>query len=94
MERQIKKTIRLTNQEFKKVEYFLNLENVNFSDFTRAKILNHKIKNLNELEKINQIKKIGNNINQIAKKLNQNDFKNELNLLIQLKKISENLEKI
>lgn len=97
MLKNIKKTIRFNKQELKKIETEIGeLNNIKFSEFCRSKILGKNItinKNIN-IQKIYQLKKIGNNINQIAKRINQKNLENEIEILEVLKKIEDEIIKL
>jgi len=89
-----KKTIRFDDDELQKINEIIAPHNIKFSEFARSAILNKKIKSKIEIEFIYQIKKIGTNLNQIAKALNQNNFRNEVELLEQLFKIETQLKNL
>jgi len=92
--RNILKTLRFTSDENKKINDLLILHNIKFSDYARSKILNLKIKTNIEIDYIYQIKKIGTNINQIAKKINQNNSSEKIELLEKLLDIENQLKKL
>jgi hypothetical protein len=100
MKREIKKTIRFNLDEFSKVEEHLKNECMNFSDFARSKILNHEFKKLSEIEnihksdaeKIKAINSYGNNLNQIAKQLNEMNLKKQVPNFEKLLKILIDIE--
>jgi len=70
LEKDIRKTIRFSEDEFSKVEEKLNEHNLTFAEFARGAILNKKVKTKLTQSYIFQLQKIGNNLNQIAKNLN------------------------
>jgi len=70
MPKNIRKTIRFSDDEFAEIELKLNEHNLTFAEFARGAILNKKIKTKLTLDYIYHLQKIGNNLNQIAKSLN------------------------
>ena len=73
----IKKTVRFSETEFTEIEQKLIEHQLTFSEYARSALLDKKIHSKNNIESIYQNKKIieelnriGNNINQIAKSLN------------------------
>ena len=88
MKKEIRKTIRFSIDEFNNVEKVLSEHNLTFSEFARSAILNKKVKTKLTSDYIFQLQKIGNNLNQIAKSLNQKkDIPNSeiLKVLIEIK---------
>jgi len=74
MKKEIRKTIRFSADEFAKIEAKLYEHNLTFSEFARSAILNKKVKTKLTQSYIFQLQKIGNNLNQIAKKLNSKNL--------------------
>lgn len=72
MKREIRKSIRLSEDENTKLNEMLQTHNILFSDFARSRILGYKIKSKIDNDLIFEINKIGNNLNQLAKVANQN----------------------
>lgn len=72
MAKEVRKTLRFSEAEWEKIESKISEHNLNFSDFARSAILKKKVKTKLTHDLIFQLQKIGNNLNQIAKKLNQN----------------------
>jgi len=68
--RNIRKTLRFSNDEFSQIEEKLSEHNFTFSEFARSAILNKKIHTKLTTDMIFQTQKIGINLNQIAKALN------------------------
>ena len=70
-------TIRGTAKEKKKIEQKAKKAGLSRNEYMLKSALEKDITSLDNLESINnlriELKKIGNNINQIARKLNQND---------------------
>ncbi len=93
MKRDIKKTVRLSKLENDNLDILLKNHNLRFSDFTRSKILNQKIKSKISNDLIFQISKIGNNLNQISKYVNENKSL-DIQVLQELIKIEKQLEQI
>jgi len=92
LSKDIRKTIRFSEDEFSQVEEKLKEHNLTFAEFGRGAILNKKIKTKLTLDYIFQLQKIGNNLNQVAKGLNQNsDIPNSeiLRALVRIEKLIE-----
>jgi len=88
LSKKIRKTIRFTEDEFAKIEEVLSEHNLSFSEFARSAILRKKVKTKLTSDYIYHLQKIGNNLNQIAKSLNQKkDVPNStiLKLLVEIK---------
>jgi len=92
--REIRKTIRFSKEEFIEIEKKLFENNLTFSDFARASILNKKIKSKLTFEMIYQFQKIGNNLNQIAKKLNKNSDVPNSEVLKMMIEIQNEIKKV
>ena len=88
----IRKTLRFSDDEFTKIQATLNEHNLTFSEFARSAILKKKIKTNLTKDLLYEVNKVGNNLNQIAKKVNQDTDRK--NLLIQLIEIQNQLKKI
>ena len=80
MPKNIRKTIRFSADEFSQVEEKLTEHNLSFAEFARSAILRKKVKTklttdyIFQLQKMeNEISRVGNNLNQIAKNLNSKD---------------------
>ena len=86
----IKKSIRFTPDEFEKVEIERAKTNLDFTNFCKSAILKKKV--ITKVEEdfnrdlIYQINKIGNNINQIARAVNQKDIVAVLTVLAEIEK--------
>ena len=65
-----KKTIRFTESEIEQIEKKLKEHNLSFSEFARNAILGKKINSKISIKLVYEINKIGNNLNQIAKRVN------------------------
>jgi len=93
LSKQIRKTIRFSEDEFTQIEDKLKEHNLSFSEFSRSAILRKKIKTKLTLDYIFQLQKIGNNLNQIAKGLNsqKSDIPNSeiLRKLVDIEKLIE-----
>ena len=70
MAKEIRKTLRFSEQEFSEIEQKISEHNLTFSEFARASILKKKIHTKLTVDMIFQVQKVGNNLNQIAKSLN------------------------
>lgn len=88
----IRKTIRFTPAEFEKIELELNKSNLIFTNFARSAILRKKIKLPIEKELLFELNKIGNNLNQIARAVNQKDKIAVLTELIEIEKAIKELK--
>ena len=86
MSKNIRKTLRFSDDEFAMIQQKLDLANITFSDFARSAILKKKIKLPIEKELIYQISKIGNNLNQIARAVNGKDKVAILTELVEIEK--------
>lgn len=86
----IKKTIRFTPDEFEKVEIERAKTNLDFTNFCKSAILKLKVKTKDEenfsQDLIYQINKIGINLNQIARAVNQKDRVAVLTELVEIEK--------
>jgi len=89
----IRKTIRFSDDEFSVVAEKLEKHHLSFAEFARGAILNKKIKTKLTLDYIFQLQKVGNNLNQIAKSLNSqnSDIPNSeiLRALVRIEKLIE-----
>ena len=86
----IKKTLRFFPDDIKKIESEISKTNLSFNDFCIKAILKRKIKSAEE-ENFNrdllyQVNKIGVNLNQIARAVNQKDRVAILTELIEIEK--------
>jgi putative ubiquitin-RnfH superfamily antitoxin RatB of RatAB toxin-antitoxin module len=86
----IKKTIRFTPDEFEKVEIERAKTNLDFTNFCKSAILKKKVKTKDEenfnRDLIYQVNKIGINLNQIARAVNQKDRVAVLTELVEIEK--------
>lgn len=86
----IKKTIRFTPDEFEKVEIERAKTNLDFTNFCKSAILKKRVKTKDEenfnRDLIYQINKIGINLNQIARAVNQQDRVAVLTELVEIEK--------
>ena len=86
----IKKTIRFTPDEFEKVEIERAKTNLDFTNFCKSAILKKKVKTKEEenfnRDLIYQVNKIGVNLNQIARAINQKDRVAVLTELVEIEK--------
>ena len=89
-EKFIRKTIRFTPDEFEKIEEQRIKTNLDFTSFCRSAIFKRKIKTSIEedfnRDLIYQINKIGINLNQIARAVNQKDRVAILTELVEIEK--------
>ena len=86
----IKKTIRFTPDEFAKIEEQREKTNLDFTNFCKSAILKKRVKTKDEenfnRDLIYQINKIGINLNQIARAVNQKDRIAVLTELVEIEK--------
>ncbi len=87
----VRKTIRFTNNEFELIKKELNEHHITFTEFARSAILKQEVKTNLDKQFLYQLNKIGNNLNQIAKSVNQNE---EIDVLQQLINIETMLKDI
>jgi len=102
-------TIRLTDEEYEKIKNTADLLNLTFSDYLRTatfsknqdELIKNVIKKQDYYEKIQreiskEINRIGINLNQIARRLNSNQFDEDckkvfIQLVNEIKKLREEL---
>ena len=86
----IKKSIRFTPDEFEKVEIERAKTNLDFTNFCKSAILKKRVKTKDEenfnRDLIYQVNKIGINLNQIARAVNQKDRVAVLTELVEIEK--------
>jgi hypothetical protein len=74
MGRNLRKSIRLNQSEFAMIQLKLENSNITFSDYAREIIVNGKVKitqsSINQ-DLLYELNRIGNNLNQISKYVNQ-----------------------
>lgn len=87
----IRKTIRFTSEEYKSIQKKLDLTQICFTKFARSAILKHEIVLPIKLDLIYQINRIGNNLNQIAKAINEDE---KIYVISKLIDIEKELQKI
>lgn len=92
MAKDIRKTIRFSETEFQQIQQKLDLAEISFSDFARSTLLKKKINLPIERELIYHLNKIGNNLNQIAKRVNSNDRKSVLLELVEIERAIKDLK--
>ena len=89
-EKFIRKTIRFTPLEFEKIEEQRIKTNLDFTSFCKSAILKKKVKTKEEenfnRDLIYQVNKIGVNLNQIARAVNQKDRVAVLTQLVEIEK--------
>jgi hypothetical protein len=91
----IRKTIRFTEIEWQEIEEQIKKSEITFTEFARSAILRKKIKLPIEKELIYELNKIGNNLNQIAKAVNQRDDKIQiLTELVEIERALKDASKI
>ena len=92
MSKNIRKTIRFSEEEYLKIEQILNEHKLTFTEFSRGAILKKKITTNLSKDLLFQVNKIGNNLNQITKKVHQNSDQKEI--LNEIKNIKNQLGKL
>ena len=94
-EKFIRKTIRFTPLEFEKIEEQRIKTNLDFTSFCKSAILKKKVKTKEEenfnRDLIYQVNKIGVNLNQIARAVNQKD---KIAILTELVEIEKQLREL
>lgn len=79
---------RVSEKEYEKFENLIEKSKLNKSEFMRKCILNKKIIVIEEIKELNiELRRIGNNLNQLTRAVNAGEIK-EIN---ELKEIKENL---
>ena len=73
MAKAIRKTIRFTENEYALIQKELDKAHISFSTLARSSILRKKIKLPVERELLSELSRIGNNLNQIARSINQGE---------------------
>lgn len=86
MAKEVRKTIRFTDDEFAVIQQELELANISFSVFARSALLKKKIKLPIERELLTELSRIGNNLNQIARSCNQGEKRVILTELVAIEK--------
>jgi len=92
MAKSIRKTIRFSEEEFSKISAELQKAEIDFSTFCRSAILKKKIKLPIEKSLLSELSRIGNNLNQIAKRVNQKEKVKVLTELIEIEKALRELK--
>lgn len=92
MAKEIRKTIRFSEDEFSKIQELMSEHKLTFAEFARASILKKKIKTNLTKDLLFEINRVGNNLNQIAKKVNSGTDRK--NLLIELISIKNQMQEI
>lgn len=92
MAKNIRKTLRFSEDEFSIIKKNLDNADISFSTFARSAILKKKIKLPIEKELIFEINKIGNNLNQIAKAINSREDK--IDILTELVEIEKAIKSL
>jgi hypothetical protein len=75
----VRKSLRFTHDDWKKIERQLESANIDFTTFAKNALLKNKIKFPIVQTYLFEVNRIGNNLNQIARSLNSGD---ELNISI------------
>ena len=86
IERTITKSLRFSLAEYESINLELEKTNLSFSSFTRNLLLKKKINSKLDDLLIKEINRIGNNLNQIARAVNQKDKIAILTELVEIEK--------
>lgn len=89
----IRKSLRFSPNEYAKVEAQLTSLGVNFTNFAKNAIINHRITIPIQMDLIYELNRIGNNLNQIAKSINSGSGE-KIPVLTQLVEIEKQLQKL
>lgn len=92
MPKDVRKTLRFSAEEFAQIQAELDRANISFSTFARSAILKKKIKLPIEREYLYELNRIGNNLNQIAKRVNSDDRKSVLVELVEIERALKDLK--
>lgn len=92
MAKEIRKTIRFSEDEYSKIQELMSEHKLTFAEFARASILKKKIRTNLTKDLLFEINRVGNNLNQIAKKVNSGTDRK--NLLIELIAIKNQMQEI
>ena len=84
--RNIRKTIRFSDDEYSKIDLQLQKANIDFASFCRKSLLKTKIILPIEKDLLFELNKIGNNLNQIARAVNKKEKIQVLTKLIEIEK--------
>jgi hypothetical protein len=87
----IRKSLRFSPSEYAQIESQLTTLGVNFTEFSKNAIINHKITIPIQMDLIYELNRIGNNLNQISKSIHSGD---KIPVLIQLVEIEKQLQKL
>ena len=90
----IRKSLRFSSDEYAQIEAQLTTLGVNFTNFAKNAIINHKITIPIQMDLIYELNRIGNNLNQIAKSMHTMDSKHKIPVLTQLVEIEKQLQKL
>lgn len=92
MAKSIRKTIRFSEDEYSKISDELKKADIDFSTFCRSAILKKKIKLPIEKSLLSELSRIGNNLNQIARAVNQKERVQVLTQLVEIEKALKDLK--
>ena len=82
----IRKTLRFSSDEYAQIEAQLTTLGVNFTNFAKHAIINHKITIPIQMDLIYEFNRLGNNLNQIARSCDQGEKKPVLLELVEIEK--------
>lgn len=86
MAKAIRKTIRFTEDEYALIQHELNKAHISFSILARSAILRKKIKLPIARALLSELSRIGNNLNQIARSINQGEKRAVLTELVAIER--------
>lgn len=92
MAKSIRKTIRFSEDEYSKISDELKKADIDFSTFSRSAILKKKITLPVEKNLLSELSRIGNNLNQIARAVNQKERVQVLTQLVEIEKALKDLK--
>lgn len=91
MTKDIKKTIRFSEDEYQTIKLNLEKNNLDFSTFARKALLNQKIDFPIKMEVLYQLNTINNLLELIAKNIHNNELKDSRLLFTQLVQIEKKM---
>lgn len=94
MSKEVRKTLRFSAAEYEQIDQKLAAHNLTFSEFARSAILRKQIKSKLTTDLIHQIQRVGNNLNQIAKALNQKSDISNIEVMRKLIDIEKQIKEI
>lgn len=87
------KSLRLTEDEAQTINDKLNETGLSFSQYAIKRLCGYQVKSAVDKQLVFELSRIGNNLNQIARKLNQNGLFDAM-AMIAINEIRDNVNKI